>query len=63
MKEISAPGRSISTTPKNPAMVPIQRALPICSFKTGPASSVVNMTLVKDKTVAVARSRKTNDRK
>ena len=62
MKEISAPGRSMSTTPRNPAMVPAQRAAPIRSFSTGPASSVVNMTLVKDKTVAVARSRKAKDR-
>ena len=63
MKEISAPGRSISTTPRNPAKVPIQRALLMTSFRIGPASSVVNMTLVKDRTVAVARSRNTKERK
>ena len=54
--ETVVPGRSITATPTKPATVPAQRQRSTRSPSTGPASSVVNITLVKDSTVAVARS-------
>ena len=54
--ETVVPGRSITATPMKPAMVPAQRQRSTFSPSTGPASSVVNITLVNESTVAVARS-------
>ena len=56
-RETSAPGRSITATPAKPASVPAHRANPTRSPSSGCASRVVNITLVKERTVAVAKSR------
>ncbi len=60
--ETSVPGRSMIATPTNPASVAAQRAGPTRSPRTGTARIVVNITLRKERTVAVARSRWAKDR-
>lgn len=50
----STPGRRISSTPAKPVSVALQRRQRTTSPRIGPASAVVNITPVKDSTVAVA---------